>query len=164
MTQTTRPLFELTLGEVSLKAPETPLYLSLAAQVLEVRRQELQENVTDTPSSSSLSTGSSESSTLIPTTLPVPEQEIADPPKQPQLIVSDNPIAASGSRRGRWFIDQFPKIIFQDNSTQVISSLDGLKDLIRNKGLQPHPRGDASMLLWQVRNRLGLNVERVDVK
>ena len=164
MTQATRPLFELTLGEVSLKAPETPLYLSLAAQVLEVRRQELQENVTDTTSNLNSPTVSSESPTLIPTTAPVVDQEIGDPPKQPQLITSGNPIAASGPRRGRWFIDQFPKIIFQDNSTQVISSLDGLKDLIRNKGLQPHPRGDASMLLWQVRNRLGLNVERVDVK
>ena len=164
MTQTTRPLFELTLGEVSLKAPETPLYLSLAAQVLEVRRQELQENVTDTSSSLNSSIVSSESSTLIPTTLLAVEQEIVDPPKQPQLIASGTPIGAAESRRGRWFIDQFPKIIFQDNSTQVISSLDGLKDLIRNKGLQPHPRGDASMLLWQVRNRLGLSVERVDVK
>ena len=162
MTQTTGPLFELTLGEVSLKAPETPLYLSLAAQVLEVRRQELQENVTSGPSNSNSSNVSFQSPTLIPTNLPVPDQVVEDAPKQPPLIVSGNVNAASTARRGRWFIDQFPKITFQDDSTQVISSLEGLKNLIRDSGLQPHPRGDASMLLWQVRNRLGLMVERVD--
>ena len=51
MTQDTQPTFELTLGEVSLKAPETPLYLALAVQVLEVRRQELQERGVGTLSS-----------------------------------------------------------------------------------------------------------------
>ena len=162
MTQTTRPLFELTLGEVSLKAPETPLYLSLAAQVLEVRRQELQENVTRAPLSVSSSTVSSESAVGVPANPPVPGPEIGVPPQQPQLVDSVNAISSPAPRRGRWFIDQFPRITFQDDSTQTIPSLDGLKDLIRNHGLQPHPRGDASMLLWQVRNRLGLVVERVD--
>jgi hypothetical protein len=40
--------------------------------------------------------------------------------------------------------------------------LDALKELLKNRGLQPHPRGDASMLLWQVRNRLVLTVDRVE--
>ena len=40
---------------------------------------------------------------------------------------------------------------------------DALRDLLRSRGLTPHPRGDASMLLWQVRNRLGLNVGQVDM-
>ena len=156
-------MFELTLGEVSLKAPETPLYLSLAAQVLEVRRQELQESVTETFSNSNSSFVSTESPTVMTTYSSAPNQEMVNPVKQPPLIVPEDTIATPVTRRARWFIDHFPKITFHDNSTQVISSLNGLKDLIRKNGLQPHPRGDASMLLWQVRNRLGLTVERVDV-
>ena len=154
-------MFELTLGEVSLKAPETPLYLSLAAQVLEVRRQELQENVTETLSGPNPPIVPTEYSALMPTNLPAPVNN--DPVKQTPLIPPDNSNSEPTSRRARWFTAQFPKITFQDNSTQVISSLDELKDLIRSNGLQPHPRGDASMLLWQVRNRLGLVVERVNV-
>jgi hypothetical protein len=73
------------------------------------------------------------------------------------------PVAAATppARRARWFHDQFPQVTFEDGSTQVIPSLNALKELLRNRGLQPHPRGDASMLLWQVRNRLGLTVEQV---
>ena len=163
MTQAARPIFELTLGEVSLKAPETPLYLSLAAQVLEVRRQELQESVPEIAFNLNSSSVSTDSPTLTPTYPSAATQEIVNPVKQPPLIASGNALGTPAPRRARWFVDQFPKIIFHDDSTQAISSLEELKDLIRKSGLQPHPRGDASMLLWQVRNRLGLSVERIDV-
>lgn len=154
MTQSTRPTFELTLGEVSLRAPETPLYLALAAQVLEVRRQELQEGVGVT-----LPAPAPE-----PATPPSPTQVVTEPVTQPAAVPAPAPVTAATPpvRRARWFHDQFPQITFEDGSTQVIQSLDALKELLRNRGLQPHPRGDASMLLWQVRNRLGLTVDQVD--
>jgi hypothetical protein len=72
------------------------------------------------------------------------------------------PAVAPTARRARWFHVPFPQITYEDGSTQIIPSLDALKELLKNRGLQPHPRGDASMLLWQVRNRLGLTVDRVE--
>lgn len=176
MTQSTRPTFELTLGEVSLRAPETPLYLALAAQVLEVRRQELQEGVSvtlPTPGTAAGSVQSPSPTPAEPAVSPVATPEVTAPvtqqaPPSPAPVVSETPQAAAPvtpatppARRARWFHDQFPKITFEDGSTQVMQSLDALKELLRNRGLQPHPRGDASMLLWQVRNRLGLAVEQV---
>ncbi len=160
MTQGTRPTFELTLGEVSLKAPETPLYLALAAQVLEVRRQELQERGGGTISSPEAST--------VPVETPASTQQATTPVSQP--VVEETPSSTQQVtaaltppvRRARWFHDQFPQITFEDGTKQVIPSLDALKELLRSRGLQPHPRGDASMLLWQVRNRLGLTVDRVE--
>jgi hypothetical protein len=156
MTQDTRPTFELTLGEVSLKAPETPLYLALAAQVLEVRRQELQERGVGTISSPGVG--------AVPVETPAPTQEATAPVTQPVAAPAPAPVTAATppTRRARWFHDQFPQITFEDGSTQVMPSLDALKELLRNRGLQPHPRGDASMLLWQVRNRLGLTVTQVE--
>lgn len=175
MTQDTRPTFELTLGEVSLKAPETPLYLALATQVLEVRRQELEERGVGTLSSPKASAVSVETSTpaqevTAPVTQPVveqtptPAQEVTVSVTQPVAAPAPAPVTAATppTRRARWFHDQFPQITFEDGSTQVMPSLDALKELLRNRGLQPHPRGDASMLLWQVRNRLGLSVDRIE--
>jgi hypothetical protein len=175
MTQSTRPLFELTLGEVSLRAPETPLYLALAAQVLEVRRQELQEGVSvtlPTPEAAAVAVQTPVVAPPEPVVTPVATPEVVAPVTQ-QTPPASAPVTAAApaapvttpttpARRARWFHDQFPKITFEDGSTQVIQSLDALKELLKNRGLQPHPRGDASMLLWQVRNRLGLAVEQVN--
>ena len=166
MTQSARPTFELTLGEVSLRAPETPLYLALAAQVLEVRRQELQDGVSVTFPTLEVPDGS------VQAPVAAPPEPVATPAATPETAVpvtqqeapSPIPVATPTppARRARWFHDQFPKITFKNGSTQVMPSLDALKELLRNRGLQPHPRGDASMLLWQVRNRLGLAVEQVN--
>jgi hypothetical protein len=172
MTQNARPIFELILGEVSLRAPETPLYLALAAQVLEVRRQELQDGVAVTfpaPVSVPEPVGTPAPAPANP---PAPTQEVTESVTQPTAVETPAPVTAVAppapvaaatppARRARWFHDQFPQVTFEDGSTQVIPSLNALKELLRNRGLQPHPRGDASMLLWQVRNRLGLTVEQV---
>ena len=174
MTQSTRPLFELTLGEVSLRAPETPLYLALASQVLEVRRQELQDGVSVTLSSpevAAVSARTPAAAPAVPVVTPVAMPEFAAPVTQQETLpptpvtaaIPATPVAmvTPPARRARWFHDQFPKITFEDGSTRVIPSLDALKELLKDRGLQPHPRGDASMLLWQVRNRLRLAVEQV---
>jgi hypothetical protein len=175
MTQSTRPLFELTLGEVSLRAPETPLYLALAAQVLEVRRQELQEGVSVTFPTPEATIVAAQTPVVVPpesivTLVATPEvvapvaQQAPPPPTPVTAAAPAAPMTTPTppARRARWFHDRFPKITFEDGSTQVIQSLDALKELLKNRGLQPHPRGDASMLLWQVRNRLGLAVEQVN--
>ncbi len=219
MTQQSRPSFELLLGEVSLKAPETPLYLRLATQVLEARRLELEDRpgpepdpepaAPDPPSTPPASVASLEpppaeapvadpvvvegpsapaegesSSTVAIEAAPEvaevtaaaqeamePEADAVDAPTaedvQPDATAATAsseaaPSAEAVVRRARWFRGQLPVVNFEDGSSQVMDSLDALKDLLRSRGLTPHPRGDASMLLWQVRNRLGLSVDQVD--
>ena len=222
MTNQTRPLFEILLGEVSLKAPETPLYLRLATQVLEARRLELEDGTslepappTPTPPAPTpavaaaepppAQTEASEAVALAepPVALePEPVEAVVDASSSPAVVnepqeaveisapmmalvsepeetpaeavlaeevlpVWSEPSAPAPApeaplRRARWFRGQFPVVTFEDGSTRVMQSLDALKDLLRSRGLTPHPRGDASMLLWQVRNRLGLTVGQVD--
>ena len=224
MTQQTRPLFELLLGEVSLKAPETPLYLKLAGQVLEARRLELEDGSSmepgppsptppapaPAPAAMAMQPPQAESEAaeavavaeppvapetepsvaevdaspsaavvdepqeIAETSAPVVEQENEPQEAQIELQVAEEaspllversapaPEAEAPMRRARWFRGQFPVVTFEDGSSQVMQSLDALKDLLRSRGLTPHPRGDASMLLWQVRNRLGLIVGQVD--
>ena len=222
MTQQTRPLFELLLGEVSLKAPETPLYLKLAGQVLEARRLELGDGSSmepgppsptppaPAPAATAMQPPQAESEApeavavaeppvapeaepsvaeldaspsaavvdepqeMAETSAPVVEQESEPQEAQIELSLAEeaSPVLAEPSapapeaeapmRRARWFRGQFPVVTFEDGSSQVMQSLDALKDLLRSRGLTPHPRGDASMLLWQVRNRLGLTVGQVD--
>ena len=220
MTQQSRPSFELLLGEVSLKAPETPLYLRLASQVLEARRLEL-ENGHDpepepTPPAPSSPPPADVATLEPPVEEPAPEAVVvetapepveADSAPSPSLEATDDvletttvveeapepepgPVEAAAAeeppapamtpsipspepapsasaaeapvRRARWFRGQLPVVNFEDGTSRVMDSLDALKDLLRSRGLTPHPRGDASMLLWQVRNRLGLSVDQVD--
>ncbi len=220
MTQQSRPSFELLLGEVSLKAPETPLYLRLASQVLEARRLELENGhdpepeptppapsspppadvatleppveepapeavVVETapepieadsaPSPSLEATDDVLETTTVVEEAPEPEPEpveaaAAEEPPAPAMtpsIPSPEPAPSASAaeapvRRARWFRGQLPVVNFEDGTSRVMDSLDALKDLLRSRGLTPHPRGDASMLLWQVRNRLGLSVDQVD--
>lgn len=61
----------------------------------------------------------------------------------------------------RWFVNQWPRIALSTGERTIPRTLDDLKAFLKGKGLEPHPRGDASMLLWQVRERLGLAVEPV---
>ena len=215
MTQQTRPSFELLLGEVSLKAPETPLYLRLASQVLEARRLELEDGLPPGPEPTPPAPPSTPPTAVAtleppveasaaeeavveappqyaePETDPAPVLEAAaevveeiavveaaepepvpvessaseepPPPALPSPEPSPTaPVAEAPARRARWFRGQLPVVNFEDGTSRVMDSLDALKDLLRSRGLTPHPRGDASMLLWQVRNRLGLSVDQVD--
>ncbi|MDE2970579.1 MAG: hypothetical protein OXT51_10880, partial [Chloroflexota bacterium] len=94
---------------------------------------------------------------------PVAQDEIV--PALPAPEAAPAPVAEAApapARRARWFRGQLPVVYFEDGSSRIMESLDALKDLLRSRGLTPHPRGDASMLLWQVRNRLGLSVDQVD--
>lgn len=59
----------------------------------------------------------------------------------------------------RWFVNQWPRIALTSGERTIPRTLDDLKTFLRARGLKPHPRGDASMLLWQVRDRLRLAVE-----
>lgn len=230
MTQQARPSFELLLGEVSLKAPETPLYLKLATQVLEARRLELENGHSPDPDagpgagpqppappdpSPAAATLDLPSATKVTETVEALAPDIGDTPEaapdedalagavesprddvEPVVdsAVEEAPTAveavadetvvdgehvvlplplpdpapapaapeAQPARRARWFRGQLPVVHFEDGSSRVMESLDALKDLLRSRGLTPHPRGDASMLLWQVRNRLNLSVGQVD--
>lgn len=214
MVEQRRPTFALELGEVSLKAPETPLYLTLAVQVLDARRKELEDGgpaepapVAPTPPSPPAATAvetapeetgsgpevGSEPET--PAMEPSVAVEAANEPEaaavaepEPQSVEAFAPAAVeepqaavtllapvadappspppaapeAPARRARWFRGQLPVVTFEDGTSRVMESLDALKALLSSRGLRPHPRGDASMLLWQVRNRLGLAVGQVD--
>ena len=96
---------------------------------------------------------------------PRPESEVVqsvDIISRPETVPeAERPVPVVSSRRARWFQAQFPQIILEDGSRQTLRSLEELRELLRARGLTPHPRGDASMLLWQVRNRLRLAVEPV---
>ena len=133
----------VSIGEVHLEAPETLEYLKLASRLLEVRRQELDDQ-SEIIDSGRLITGTSNPSAI-------PEKGLVDGAEATREPV----------RRARWFTDRFPEITMEDGSKAVIRSLRELRLLLESRGLTPHPRGDASMLLWQIRNRLRLRVEPV---
>ena len=139
------PQLEIVLSGAELKAPETLEYLNLAIQLIEIRKREIEQSfdpiksVENTLSSFrtkpiSVSTGLMQDTTI-------------------------NQI--NRTSRARWFLDQWPLITLEDGSFHNPKSTADLKELIKSRGLTPHPRGDASMLLWQVRNRLQLLVETV---
>jgi len=140
-----KPQLEIVLSGTELKAPETLEYLNLAIQLIEIRKREIEQSfdpiksVENTLSSFrtkpiSVSTGLMQDTTI-------------------------NQI--NRTSRARWFLDQWPLITLEDGSFHNPKSTADLKELIKSRGLTPHPRGDASMLLWQVRNRLQLLVETV---
>lgn len=157
MVEAQRPTFQLSLTEVRFSAPETPHYLELALQLLEARLKELQNS------------GTGRQSEYIPKNPPVSithsRIEGDDDPVGSQNQPPSPPPAQrqAPGRRTRWFQIQLPQISFTDNSQTTPRSLEELKELLLSHGLSPHPRGDASMLLWQVRNRLRGIVEAVPI-
>lgn len=201
MATTERPAFQLTLGEVQLRAPETPQYLEVALRLLEARLRELQGaglqpfgTAQDRPFDSSTTSGRSTAQGKPPHSAQSQQsQDAAPPPASPILDItvqapptSETSLEETLGRqdaqqvqgrsfdgraihepalpgRRRWFRDQLPRITWADGIQVTPRSLEELKGLLRGKGLAPHPRGDASMLLWQVRNRLLAFVEAVGV-
>jgi hypothetical protein len=134
-------VIQVSFGETLLKAPETPAYVDVALRLLEARRRELAQGRQDQPSSDSQGYHTAH----LPSSA-VPSRPVATPPPP---------------RRGRWFVSQLPSVQQPDGSRVVLRSLEELREFLRARGLAPHPRGDASVLLWQVRNRLRLPVEAV---
>ncbi|MSQ13143.1 MAG: hypothetical protein EXR47_03185 [Dehalococcoidia bacterium] len=61
----------------------------------------------------------------------------------------------------RWFVDRWPRIAQPSGNVEVVRTLEALNAFLKSNGLEPHRRGDASMLLWQVRERLHFPVEAV---
>ena len=164
MTQEERSKFLLSLGEANLEAPETPHYLEVAARLLEARRRELQEAQSPAPAAEEPGTTPSSpiASSPAPSTPSVFPRFPAAPafqatPATPAFQAAPRPPL----RRAHWFSDRFPRITLEDGSVQIPRSLEELKGVLRARGITPHPRGDASMLLWQIRNRLKMGVETV---
>ena len=142
-----KPQLKIVLFGAELKAPETLEYLNLAIQLIEIRKREIEQSfdpiksVENTLSSFRIKPISVSTEVMQDTTI--------------------NQI--NRTSRARWFLDQWPLITLEDGSFHNPKSTADLKELIKSRGLTPHPRGDASMLLWQVRNRLQLLVETVPV-
>lgn len=169
MEEQERGTVQVSFGDVLLRAPETEDYLAVAAQILEMRRREL------AAASTVVVPEAPERPGAAPPVAPAGEEtDGGPPPAVTPAPVATNPPApqATGTgaapirhtRRPRWFHDRFPQVTLEDGSARVLGSLEELRDLLKSRGLQPHPRGDASMLLWQVRNRLSLGVEAVGAR
>ncbi len=160
MTQHERGNFQLSLSEAQLRAPETPQYLEIALRLLETRLSELKgDGQVVTAAGPVLS----QERYITPAPMPAPVVTEAPVPETPEPATLQPRSAAptAPQRRARWFQDQYPRITLSDGAQVTPRSLDELKALLQARGLTPHPRGDASMLLWQVRNRLGGTVESV---
>ena len=136
-------VFRLTLNGVSLEALETSQFLDVAIQLIRARKFELERD----------------DSSLFPLSKKAEKAEEDILPhggKLPHPTHRDEFSGVKKSSQGRWFRDRFLKVRFGDGNVSVLRSLDELKTFIGQRGLTPHPRGDASMLIWQLRNRLGL--------
>ena len=184
MEERVRGTVQVSFGDVLLRAPETEDYLAVAAQILEMRRRELAAvsavSVVAAPDAPERFQAAPPE---VPAQAPVHEDRAGGPPLQahapapvatvtaavpaPAPAPAPSVTAAAPARRTRrprWFHDRFPQVTLEDGSARTIASLEELRELLRSRGLQPHPRGDASMLLWQVRNRLNLGVEAVSAR
>ena len=88
---------------------------------------------------------------IVETSAPVVEQDSELQEAQIELSVAEEvspvlpepsapaPEAEAPMRRARWFRGQFPVVTFEDGSSQVMQSLDALKDLLRSRGLNASP-------------------------
>ncbi|GBD11600.1 hypothetical protein HRbin23_01270 [bacterium HR23] len=143
---TGRSMLEITFSGGSLRCPETPEYLEVALHLLQVLREQARK-----------SRGAGEGDVVSPPTVAAP----SPPPVSP---APPAPRPTAPGSRVRWFVTHRPRI--QTGPGQVVEpkSLEELKGFLQARGLTPHPRGDASMLLWQVRERLGLPVEAVPLE
>jgi hypothetical protein len=129
--------FSLSLNGASLEALETSLFLDVAIQLIQARKFELEKtNPILSPVNKRDSSGA------------LPEAVGISGPSDRTEVVK---VAV-----GRWFKDRILEVHLADGNSCILRSLDELKAFIGERGLTPHPRGDASMLIWQLRNRLGL--------
>lgn len=137
----------LSFGEVELKAPETPQYLRIALELLRSRLEEVEGASAGPPGSPRPGTGDR---------APVPvetTQREPPPPRRP------SPPEAGG--RVRWFRTHLPRVVLRDGTVRTFHTVEELRRFVAEMGLTPHRRGDASILVWQVRHRLGLPVDEV---
>ena len=159
-------MLQLSFSGVYYQRAETPQSFRLALQLLQERLQELEagtsyggrRHVIDTnatPFSSTLGLKSSEEKQSRDGLAEASEQ------KKGEGIASGAKNGRGVQAGGRWFADRWPKITLRSGEIVIPRSVDELKVLVQRQGLRPHKRGDASMLLWQVKERLGLNVESV---
>lgn len=132
------------LQQIEYEAPETSQYLRLAIQLLEARLREVDRDV--------------------PSAIP---GVLGDSRAEANPNGTGGRLETKGRRplrrTGRWFVTVLPRITLRQGEQVTVASIDGLRELIKRHGLTPHPRGDASMLLWQVKNRLRFTVESVSL-
>ncbi|MCS7207174.1 MAG: hypothetical protein NZ951_04455 [Dehalococcoidia bacterium] len=142
-------MLEITFSGGVLRCPETPEFLEVAMHLLQVLRE--QERAGQARRG-----GEGVPSPLRPSASPPPAA--SPPPGASSAPVSPSP------GRVRWFVTHRPRIQIGPGQVVEPSSIQELKEFLQARGLTPHPRGDASMLLWQVRVRLGLPVEAAPVE
>lgn len=140
-------MLEITFSGGSLRCPETPEYLEVAMHLLQVLREQLRAGQPQRPG---------EAVAMPPQPSPAPPAPSA-PSEAPPVSRPSPP------GRVRWFVTHRPRIQVGPGQVVEPATLEELKGFIQARGLTPHPRGDASMLLWQVRERLGLPVEAVPI-
>lgn len=135
-------VLEITFSGGSLRCPETPEYLEVALHLLQVLREQLRAG---------------QPQTAMETPQGAPQPAPAPPPARvvPQHPAPSVPRPSRPAERVRWFVTHRPRIQVGPGQVVEPSTLEEVKEFLQSKGLTPHPRGDASMLLWQVRVQIG---------
>jgi len=142
----------LSFGEVELKAPETPPYLRIALDLLRLRLEELERE-------------SRHEAPQVPDRVtpqpPPPPREVPPPREAPPTPPRPGPPSAGG--QVRWFRTHLPRVVLPDGTVRLFRTLEDLRRFVEERGLTPHKRGDASILVWQIRHRLRLPVDEVPI-
>lgn len=169
-------MLQLSVTGVSYQQQETPQSLRRAIMLLQDRLQELEALVGGSTASSTAAphVNGRHTDDTPPTLHATPLAAESTPQNRrvhvaaglvPQKVgvgAGDTASPRGGvAVSGRWFEERWPKITLRSGEVSIPRSVDELKALLEKQGLRPHKRGDASMLLWQVKARLGLNVEPV---
>ena len=159
-------MLQISFSGVSYQRGETPQSLRMAIQLLHERLLELEADMAGSNGrhvsdirASSLTRASGPAS---PAEAPSANGSVGvTVQKSGEGAASDAKKDGGVSGGGRWFADRWTKVTLRSGEVVIPRTVDELKGLVEKQGLRPHKRGDASMLLWQVKERLGLNVESV---
>lgn len=163
-------MLQISFSGVVYHQPETPHAIRRAIGLLEDRLRELEGQAPP----SSRTNGRTNRRPLLQETSASTEPRTVTRPQiygvslngeQGNNGGTSQPVRTSVGNNGRagkrWFVDRWPRIALPSGDVVVVRTLAELSAFLKSNGLEPHPRGDASMLLWQVRERLHFPVEAV---
>jgi hypothetical protein len=163
-------MLQISCSGVDYNQPETPHTIRRAIGLLEDRLRELEGQA---PPTSRTNGRVNQRPLLQETPAPQEPRTITRPQidgvrlngDQGNNAETSQTVRTSVENRGRagkrWFVDRWPRIALPSGDVKVVPTLEDLNAFLKSNGLEPHRRGDASMLLWQVRERLHFLVEAV---
>ncbi|MSQ11855.1 MAG: hypothetical protein EXR48_04085 [Dehalococcoidia bacterium] len=152
-------MLHISFPGVVYSKPESPAAIRRALMLLEDRLREL-----ETPPSGGRRRGertAQPSNGDDPVARDVSGERDASPASAGTEQPKDSGSLNGALKPGRWFRERWPRVSLPSGERLIPRSLEELRGLVAQHGIRPHKRGDAAMLLWQVRHRLGLDVDIV---